>query len=85
MELQKNKIFIELCLPVHNEEKILRKNILKILKFCQDQNYSFGWNIVIINNGSTDSSLKISEELQNEYSQVKYANIQKAGKGRAIK
>lgn len=77
---------IEFCLPVYNEEKILKDNILKLFSYCQKQNFNFTWQIVIINNGSTDHSLPIANDLAKKYPKtIKVENIEQAGKGRAIK
>ncbi|MDD3102074.1 MAG: glycosyltransferase [Patescibacteria group bacterium] len=79
-------MFIEFCLPIYNEEKILKNNILKLLNYCNSQNFNFDWQIIILNNGSTDNSEKILRELNKEYPQkIKIDNIQQPGKGRAIK
>lgn len=76
-------MFIEFCVPVYNEEKLLENNALKLLAFCEKQNFSFNWRIVIINNGSTDSSEKICRKLQSE--KIKIEKIAERGKGKAIK
>jgi len=77
---------IEFCLPVYNEEKILKDNILKLLNYCQKQNFNFHWRIVIINNGSTDHSLFIANDLAKKYPKnITVENIKQDGKGRAIK
>ncbi|MBI4652910.1 glycosyltransferase [Candidatus Kuenenbacteria bacterium] len=79
-------MLIEFCVPVHNEEKILKNNILKLLNYCHNQNFNFDWKIVLINNGSQDNSEKICQELFNQYSQkIKIENIKQSGKGRALK
>ncbi len=77
---------IDFCLPIYNEEKILKENALKLLDYCQKQNFNFAWQIVIINNGSTDNSLSIAYELvKKNPKKIKVENIEQAGKGRAIK
>lgn len=78
-------MFIEFCLPVYNEKKILRKNVLRLLDYCNNQNFDFDWQIVIVNNGSQDNSEKICQELSNKYEKIKIENIKQSGKGRAIK
>ncbi|MFA5050807.1 MAG: glycosyltransferase [Patescibacteria group bacterium] len=79
-------MFIEFCLPIYNEEKILKNNVLKLLNYCNSQNFNFDWRIVILNNGSTDNSEKISQELQKEYPQkIKIENLEQPARGRAIK
>lgn len=79
-------MFVDFCIPAHNEERLLKSNILKLWKFCCDQNFEFDWRIVIAINGSTDNSLAIARSLSSKGgSAIEYINLEKAGKGRAIK
>lgn len=78
-------MLIEFCLPVHNEERILKSNVLKLLDYCNSQNFNFDWQIIIINNGLTDNSEKISQGLADKYKNIKIKNIKQSGKGRALK
>lgn len=78
-------MLIKFCLPIHNEEKILKHNVLKLLNYCEKQNFSFNWKIVLIINGSDDDSLQIVHKLSEQYSKIKIENIQQAGRGQALK
>lgn len=79
-------MYIEICVPVYNEEKILEKNILQLLNFCQNKNYPFSWKIIIVINGSNDQSLAISQALENKYpDKINFVNYEDGGKGGAIK
>ncbi len=63
------KIDISIFVPVYNEEKILKKNILLIQKKLERLKQSF--EIFIIDDNSTDETGKIGKELaQKEY--IKY-------------
>ena len=73
-------------MPIYNEEKILKRNVLKLYNYCCAQNYDFEWQIVIIINGSSDKSENIAKKLNKKYLQkIKYSKNGKAGKGNAIK
>lgn len=77
---------IDLCLPVYNEEKILANNVLKLLNYCQAQNFNFNWEIVIVINGSSDKSYQIAKELSKSYPlKIKTKNITEPGRGNALK
>lgn len=78
-------MLIEFCLPVYNEEKILEKNIVKLLKYCQAKNFDFDWRIVIINNGSTDNSSNVCHKLIEKYDKIGYSRITNPGRGMALK
>jgi len=77
---------IDFCLPVYNEEKILKDNVLRLFDYCYKQNFNFEWNIIVIINASTDNSLNISKKLNKQHSKyIKYYNIKEKGRGQALK
>ncbi len=70
--------------PVYNEEKILKKNCLKVLRFCKTH-FNDEFVFVISNNASHDKTEKIAKELEKSFSEIKYFYINQKGKGIAIK
>ena len=72
-----------IVLPAYNEEKIIRINVLKVFDFCKENLKEF--QIVIADNGSTDQTSKLGQELANQHPEIEYLYIKEAGKGRAIK
>ena len=75
------KIKISVVIPVFNEEN----TIVSILKKINEQNIpNIDIEIIIINDGSTDNSLKIIEENSNLYSKLINLKVNK-GKGGAVK
>lgn len=76
---------INFILPSRNEEQLLEKNSLKVLNFLNAQNYSFGWEIILIINNSSDNSEKIAQKLSEQEEKIKYTIIKQEGKGNAIK
>lgn len=75
---------ISIIIPVHNEEKVIEKNINQIiiqLRKCQDLN----WELLIIENGSNDSTAKLAEKLSNKYEKIKYYSLIEKGYGKALK
>jgi len=72
-----------LITPVYNEEDILDKNVNKLIDYidsrCSD------YEIIIVSNGSTDSSVQIGKELEKEYFRVKFFSLPKRGVGSAFK
>lgn len=75
---------LSIVIPVYNEEKRLPKSLEKIEDWLKKQ--SFTWELLIVNDGSTDTTLKVCED-----SATKLKNIQiisyypNKGKGYAIK
>jgi glycosyltransferase involved in cell wall biosynthesis len=74
---------IEFCLPVYNEEKIIKNNAERLIDYCLRKNFGFDWKIILINNGSTDRTSQICDSLKSE--RIDACFIEKAGKGGALK
>lgn len=78
-------MLVDICLPVYNEEAILEKNTLRLYDFCRRQNFTFTWRIVIVTNGSTDTSAAIAETLHQQHPEIVLYDITTPGKGNAVK
>ena len=72
---------LTIIVPVYNEEKTI-KNVLFSLSKIREKIKST--EIIVVNDGSKDNSLKILEENQNNYD-VLINNLQNKGKGNAVK
>lgn len=76
---------ILVTLPVYNEEIILRENTLKLYNFLKE-NIKDDWQIVIADNGSTDKTSDIGQELTKLNPQkIIYLHIPQKGRGGALK
>lgn len=73
---------ITIVIPCFNEEKLISESIQKIYNFFEDKNYIF--EVVVVNNGSTDQTLEVLNEINKKY-EIKIINENKKGKGNAIK
>ena len=72
---------LSILIPVYNEENTIL-TILKRINECKISNFDF--EIIIINDGSTDNTLKIIKENDNLFDQL--VNLDKnKGKGFAVK
>lgn len=77
---------IEFCLPIFNEEKILRYNVLRLIEYMQKQNFSFNWKIILLINGSNDNSYEIGQNLSHEHLKIIGCfNYPEAGRGKTLK
>lgn len=72
-----------IIVPVFNEEEILHVNIARLLRHCDDLNTPY--EIIIVSNGSTDTSDDIGRSLARQYHQVKCFTLPVKGVGRAFK
>lgn len=76
--------FLNVTLPVYNEERVLAASVGKLAEFLK-RSCPYSYAIVIANNGSTDQTHKIAEELSHVFSVVRVEYLAEAGRGRAIK
>lgn len=74
-----------IAIPAYNEEKIIRKNVLKLYYFCKEKFSQHEWKIVVADNNSKDNTKKIVFELLKEHGEIQYLFIPQKGKGGAIR
>lgn len=79
-----NTLVCDVVIPVYNEEQQLRDSVLKLRNFLKD-NLKIPWQIIIADNGSTDGTLKLAQELGKECPEVKGIHIEQKGRGRALR
>lgn len=75
---------IILTIPVYNEEKILKKSITKLYNYLS-KNIDKKWQIIIVNNASTDKTKQISNNLANKYQEIETVHLSFKGRGNALK
>ena len=80
--MQTNSKF-SLILPIYNEEKIIEQSLNQILKLKQENKDLF--EIIIVNDGSSDSSSQILKRFENNKDLKIIDHDKNCGYGRAIK
>jgi len=74
---------ISLIVPVHNEELRIEKGISRICDYFETNGYDY--EILITEDGSTDKTVEIAQDLQNKNNKIiVHSSRKKIGKGRAI-
>lgn len=68
---------LTILLPCLNEEKTIKKCLLEAINFLKDNNIN--GEVLVADNGSTDNSIKIIEECN-----VRYINVKEKGYGNAL-
>jgi len=72
---------LSVILPAYNEEEVIKSTILKIVEFFKNQ--ALTYEIIVVNDGSTDKTAKIVLELN--YPNVRLINQENLGKGGAVR
>lgn len=78
------KTSVEIVLPVYNEEKDLPGSVARLHEFMSQNLSSYDWRILIADNGSTDTTLRVAEKLTKEFECVGVLHLDQKGRGRAL-
>jgi glycosyltransferase involved in cell wall biosynthesis len=76
---------ITIVMPVYNEEIDVPKNIPVLHKFLSKNMNQYNWEIVIADNASIDQTKQIGQQLTKKLPHVKYVDLERKGRGRALK
>jgi glycosyltransferase involved in cell wall biosynthesis len=68
---------LSIVIPVCNEEEIIVRNTLRVIGFVRKLRTPF--EIIIINNGSTDRTLDLAKKLQEKHSNIRLLDIPQKG------
>ncbi|MFH1325819.1 MAG: glycosyltransferase [archaeon] len=71
---------VSVLIPAFNEEKSIRETVESVLK----ADYKNVIEVIVINDGSKDGTLKIAKELEKKYSKVKVLNKKNSGKADSL-
>lgn len=77
-------LYLSIIIPAYNESKRIGDTLRSLASYFQHANYYY--EIIVVNDGSTDSTFAVLQNLQTEISQLKIINNPKnMGKGYAVK
>ncbi len=82
---KEKKLTLSIVIPVYNEEKELRTSVEVLSSYCAKNLSDFSWSIVIVDNASTDETLKIASDLEKKFAHVSVVHLEEKGRGRAVK
>ena len=74
------KYSVSVLIPAFNEQDTIKSTVENVLK----SDYKYLKEIIIINDGSTDDTLNIIEQLEKKYSKVKVLNKKNSGKADSL-
>lgn len=79
-----NKIYLSVIIPAYNEEKRIGSTLLKIRDYLVRQDYVY--EIIIVNDGSTDRTIDVVEEIKLKTANLIIANNKEnRGKGFVVR
>jgi len=79
-----DKVDLSLIIPVNNEEGIIKENTIKVVNFLRKSQVVDKFEVLLCDNGSTDSTLKIAKDLQKQCREVRALHDSRRGLGIAI-
>ncbi len=77
------KPFLSIIIPAYNEETRLKASLIKIANYLNKQ--PFGYEVLIIENGSSDRTLEIAQDFAIQNPQFIAIHEEQNGKGRAVR
>ena len=77
-------IYLDVIIPIYNEEKRLEKGLDKILNYLYSYTH-YRFTVTCVLNGCNDRSYSICKEYGNKWPQVQYIKLNEKGKGLAVK
>lgn len=79
-------MLVDFCLPTKNEALILENSLIKLISYCDQAGFDFSWRVIVIINGSNDSSVGIVQKFKRRFpGKVDFIEVAESGRGRALK
>jgi glycosyltransferase involved in cell wall biosynthesis len=77
-------VHVDIIIPVLNEAHVLAASTSRLRQYLCE-NMQFKWQIVIVDNGSTDGTLAVAQDLARRFNDVKWLHLNVKGRGRALR
>ena len=84
---QSNKagtLTVDVVIPVLNEAHVLAKSVATVRKFLSE-NLPCKWRVVVVDNGSTDGTDRVAQELTQKHDDMAFVHLDQRGRGRALR
>lgn len=75
---------MDVVIPVLNEAHVLEKSVATVREFLKE-NLSYPWQIMVVDNGSTDGTYEVAQSLAHRFEDVKFVYLKEKGRGRALR
>jgi glycosyltransferase involved in cell wall biosynthesis len=74
---------VSIVIPIHNEEAILHAAVVDLRERLKEAPYD--WELLLAENGSTDATLRVAEELAKKLHNLRILSIPEPNYGRALR
>ncbi len=74
----------DIVIPVLNEAHVLEKSVETVRAFL-GEHVPYAWQVLIVDNGSTDGTDVVGRRLADQYPDVRYLHLNQRGRGRALR
>ena len=75
--------FLTIVIPAYNEEGRILSSLQRVVSYLGNQSYS--WDVLVVDDGSTDNTAALVQEFATSYPQVSLLSIPHRGKGWAVR
>jgi dolichyl-phosphate beta-glucosyltransferase len=82
-ESDSDRLFLSIIIPAYNEEQRLAQSLQEVIAFCETLSYSL--EVLVVDDGSTDRTAEIVEELLPSCRFLRLERASHGGKGHACK
>ena len=77
------QVYLSVVIPAYNEESRIRDTLRQVIDFLSARSYT--WEVLVADDGSTDATACIVDELASEHSNLHLLSVSHRGKGWAVK
>jgi glycosyltransferase involved in cell wall biosynthesis len=78
------EISVDIAIPVLNEAHVLEKSVNTLLTYAR-ASLRYRWQIVIVDNGSTDRTQEVARRIADREPRVRVLHLDQRGRGRALR
>ncbi len=75
---------VDIVVPVRNEERDLAPSVRRLVSYLRE-GFPFTARVTIADNGSTDGTWAIADQLARDYDEVRAVRMEQSGRGRALR
>jgi glycosyltransferase involved in cell wall biosynthesis len=83
-DIRTSQYSVDVVIPVLNEAHVLAKSVSTVRAFLREH-LPYESRVLIVDNGSTDGTDRVGQDLERRYQDVEYLQLAQRGRGRALR